>query len=204
MTDRDQFRAEIEAVPGGHHFRLSERGNAISVERYLQLLDDDDAFRHWYTSLLVDKGPDGFFWEHPPFTSDSTGDPVEFVVIQSLFLSSLKAERAPFEEHFRANPDQNVIAFENLGGDALLIVPAPVGPDEIYPHFASFLKDGPAEQIDSLWQETARQTRQIISDSPRWLSTAGLGVSWVHLRLDTRPKYYRYGPYKQEMRFDPN
>ena len=93
MTVREQFRAEIEAVPGGHRFRLSERGNAVSVERYLQLHDDDDAFRHWYTSLLVEKGPDGFFWEHPPFTIDSMNDHVEFVLIQSLFLSSLTSDQ---------------------------------------------------------------------------------------------------------------
>jgi len=35
-----------------------------------------------------------------------------------------------------------------------------------------------------------------ISDRPTWLSTAGLGVYWLHLRLDSRPKYYRYQPYK--------
>ena len=65
------------------------------------------------------------------------------------------------------------------------------------PHFATFLKNAPAEQIDALWRETARQARKMVGESPRWLSTAGLGVSWVHLRLDTRPKYYRFEPYKR-------
>lgn len=32
---------------------------------------------------------------------------------------------------------------------------------------------------------------------PLWVSTSGLGVSWLHVRLDSRPKYYTYAPYKQ-------
>ena len=29
-----------------------------------------------------------------------------------------------------------------------------------------------------------------------WISTAGLGVPWVHVRLDRRPKYYQYDRYR--------
>jgi len=28
------------------------------------------------------------------------------------------------------------------------------------------------------------------------LSTAGMGVYWLHVRLDTRPKYYQHTPYR--------
>jgi hypothetical protein len=35
-----------------------------------------------------------------------------------------------------------------------------------------------------------------LSASPVWLSTSGLGVYWLHVRLDTHPKYYQYQPYK--------
>jgi hypothetical protein len=37
--------------------------------------------------------------------------------------------------------------------------------------------------------------QQRVSASPLWLSTAGMGVSWLHLRLDSRPKYYRHRSY---------
>jgi hypothetical protein len=30
---------------------------------------------------------------------------------------------------------------------------------------------------------------------PIWLSTAGMGVAWLHIRLDERPKYYSHKPY---------
>jgi len=31
---------------------------------------------------------------------------------------------------------------------------------------------------------------------PPWVSTAGMGVPWLHARLDTRPKYFRHAPYR--------
>ena len=30
---------------------------------------------------------------------------------------------------------------------------------------------------------------------PTWLSTAGMGVSWLHVRLDSQPKYYGFAAY---------
>ena len=32
---------------------------------------------------------------------------------------------------------------------------------------------------------------------PIWLSTAGHGVAWLHVRLDSRPKYYLHAPYRE-------
>ena len=31
--------------------------------------------------------------------------------------------------------------------------------------------------------------------TPVWMSTSGAGVSWLHIRLDSRPKYYQYRPF---------
>jgi|TARA_B110000114_G_scaffold61516_1_gene65428 hypothetical protein len=33
--------------------------------------------------------------------------------------------------------------------------------------------------------------------NPVWVSTNGGGVSWLHIRLDAKPKYYQYEPYKK-------
>lgn len=37
--------------------------------------------------------------------------------------------------------------------------------------------------------------QQRVSASLLWLITAGMGVFWLHLRLDSRPKYYSHRPY---------
>lgn len=39
-----------------------------------------------------------------------------------------------------------------------------------------------------------------ISGNPVWLSISGLGVYWLRIRLDARPKYYQHLPYKNEER----
>jgi hypothetical protein len=35
-----------------------------------------------------------------------------------------------------------------------------------------------------------------MSAKPVWLSTAGAGVSWLHVRLDDQPKYYGFALYR--------
>lgn len=86
--------------------------------------------------------------------------------------------------------------FPNLPGETTLIVPAPVSPDHsCYTHLGNFLRAAPAGQVDRFWQVVGETMQQRVSASPLWLSTAGMGVSWLHLRLDSRPKYYRHRPY---------
>merc|ERR1711957_1156939 len=36
---------------------------------------------------------------------------------------------------------------------------------------------------------------QVGSKTPVWVSTAGSGVSWLSIRLDSRPKYYHHSAY---------
>jgi hypothetical protein len=45
-------------------------------------------------------------------------------------------------------------------------------------------------------QEEEKEEERFVSDERRWLSTSGLGVSWLHMRLDSTPKYYNWQPYK--------
>ncbi len=35
-----------------------------------------------------------------------------------------------------------------------------------------------------------------VGAAPRWLNTSGLGVPWLHVRIDSRPKYITYRPYR--------
>jgi hypothetical protein len=49
----------------------------------------------------------------------------------------------------------------------------------------------------ALWRTVGKTLQERIAEQPVWLSTAGGGVSWLHVRLDSRPKYYGYHPYKE-------
>ena len=47
------------------------------------------------------------------------------------------------------------------------------------------------DQADILFQKFGEEAFEIMKKQPRtFLSTAGMGISWLHLRLDNRPKYY--------------
>ena len=168
----------------------------LSFGDVIGLLESDAAFRSFFTRSIQQAGYDSYFWEVPAVTSSTVDQPFEFVVVEGASLEFLRPDPKPFAEHFAAHPKESVIAFPNLGGDALLVVPAPVAPDAgCYTHLGRFLREAPALQIDAFWQTVGRSMKRRMSDSPLWLSTAGMGVSWLHLRLDSRPKYYRYKAY---------
>ena len=117
-----------------------------------------------------------------------------------------------FQEHFDSC-DKDVATFSNLGGDAHLVVPCP--PTEshsasndkqnyqnIYGHLAAFMKfNQNLDQIHNFWIQVAKTFEEQIQkrreDSPIWLSTCGTGVYWLHVRLDSRPKYYSFQEYRK-------
>ncbi len=94
-----------------------------------------------------------------------------------------------------------MVSFNNLGKDAFLIVPCQLdeGSPNPYTHLANFIRLGKEQQIRTFLKEVSVQMeRLLIERSGRkvWMSTCGLGVFWLHMRLDSSPKYYSYSPYK--------
>lgn len=192
------WEASLEPIASGVQVHLHEDGVALTFRRFFELLEQDAEFVRWYSTELSSSPYEAFFWELPPLTTETFDRVAECVLIGSTALASLPADMTPFSAQFDRQPDASVITFRNLGGDALLVVPAPLAEAEAYPHLAAFLRRAPRDQVGALWQTTAACMLENLSASPTWLSTAGLGVCWLHLRLDTRPKYYRYMPYKSD------
>ena len=102
-------------------------------------------------------------------------------------------DRAAFSDYFS---NHSVVTFDNLGRNAVLVVPCPVGDLAAYGHLVSFTRGAPEAQQHELWQAVGSAMQSRLGNNPVWLSTAGMGVSWLHVRLDDRPKYYGYQPYK--------
>ena len=85
--------------------------------------------------------------------------------------------------------------FKNLGGDAHLVVPCPIQ-GKAYPHLAAFVRQAPETQIHSFWAMLGKTYSSTLGEEPKWLNTAGLGVYWLHVRIDSHPKYYKTLQYK--------
>ena len=174
---------------------LCRDSQPITFAEVYRLLADDPSFRTWFIDLIKQTQFQGFFFETPRLTLDTLHNNFECVLVDGPILCSLQENSRPFFEHFSRSNDE-VISFKNLGGDAELIVPAPVARTNCYAHLATFMRNGPSDQIDEFWKLVGQRMQQAVSSKPVWLSTAGLGVSWLHLRIDSRPKYYRHVPYK--------
>jgi len=167
----------------------------LSYSDVIALLADDAGFRSLLSQTLASSSFSAFFWEAHPVTSQSLSRPFECVLVEGAALAQLRPDPSPFASRFRDHPDQPAIGFSNLGGDAFLVVPTPSAAMTCYTHLACFIRSAPAAQVDAFWRLVGTSMRQRVSSSPLWLSTAGMGVSWLHLRLDSRPKYYRHAPY---------
>ena len=175
---------------------LSSNSGALSFRETIGLWRTSAKFREYFTGLISESPFDAFFWETPPVTERTLDRPFEFVLVQAASLSRLKPDPSPFMGQFSSQPAEEILTFPNLGGDAILVVPTPMAEPSCYTHLARFLRDAPRSQVDTFWRSSGLAMEKRISGLPTWLSTAGLGVSWLHLRLDSRPKYYRYEPYK--------
>jgi len=170
----------------------------LSWKEVIGLWQRDPLFADYFTQILLSKQLPAIYWESIPFKQATLNLTYECVVIESHSLSRLsEGNSKSFSGHLKKSPDSVIIAFENLGGDAMLVVPN--GKAENCPHLAAFLKNSPKDDIRELWKRVGEKIEERIVDKQvLWVSTAGDGVPWLHVRLDSRPKYYHHQPYKQK------
>lgn len=178
----------------GQRFAVALNGAPVSYSDLLRRWQDDTSFRSYFMGLLVDSPFSAFRWETPAITDATANRPFEFVLFDSPGLAS-RPDRQAFAEHYGAAND-GIVEFSNLRKDALLVVPSPIGPDTAYGHLAAFMRQAPEAQRHALWKRVGAAMERRLGSRPVWLSTAGAGVSWLHVRLDDRPKYYSHGPYR--------
>lgn len=187
------------AEPLGHYdgFKVTfqSHGTRLTRGECLELLCLDQEFRNSLTQVLKDIPFASFRWESPPVHSDALHKDFEFVVVDAPELE-VAADKQTFAEYFRSMGAGQVGEFTNLSGDAQLIVPSPIDPDSNYNHFGAFLHSAPYPQIHALWKRVGDAATRLTGSRPLWLNTAGAGVSWLHIRVDRRPKYYVYQPYR--------
>ncbi len=192
------YQAKAENVSAGiRRVRVYRRDQPLPYSAAIDLWSSDGDFLGWFNQLLADLPFPAYFWECPPITTACAGREFEFVVAESSNLERVEADPAAFADEFaRAPTDRMIVTLPNLGGDATLLIPRPMTEWSAYGHLAAFVRQAPQDQVQALWQAIGATLAGRLGERPVWLSTAGLGVSWLHVRLDSRPKYYRYAPFK--------
>jgi hypothetical protein len=180
-------------------FHLSDRGRVLRWSEVVAGLQHDRSLRNQLIGILSNAPYPAYFWETPPVTRATLQNEFEFVLVRSRQLENVSPDLQSFASHFAAaTQDESVIEFQNLGGDATLVVPCPQDASAAYAHLAAFSRRAPDFQQHQLWSAVGAALERRISDTPVWTSTSGLGVYWLHIRLDNFPKYYTHEPYRTQ------
>lgn len=176
-------------------FQIKQDGRFLTFKEVIELWKTSKGFRLFYTQILQEVPFAAFFWENKSVNTVSLEQNYEFVIVGTDAFNGKQPNSKPFQTYF--SDQDEVVAFPNLGRNAQLVVPCPRHSKEIYTHLGSFIRNAPYSQIDAFWESVGLNLLEQINEKPLWLSTSGLGVYWLHVRLDQRPKYYTHTPYKK-------
>jgi hypothetical protein len=196
------WRADVSSLPGaGVRIGISGGDRPASVESVLNALQTEPRVGSWFGASLAALPWRAFYWECPALTTAALRDPFECVALEAPSLIGLAADPDAFRAHLDATPPGSLVAvFPNLSGDAVLVVPTEADDGRGYPHLGAFLRAAPQAQIAAFFSALASQGARSCREGAAWVSTAGDGVAWLHGRVDRRPKYYHYAPYRAARR----
>lgn len=140
-----------------------------------------------------------FFECRPMRGADLATQAFEYAVVDAtdaeLAVFAKSADASAFADKFVfASPHAAALAFSSVGGDSLLVAPVPGKTAlEANANLGKFVRGAPIPTQIALWQTVAQNMMGALHSSPHaplYLSTSGLAVSWLHVRIDRAPKYY--------------
>ncbi len=189
-------------MPLAYQKTLTESALILRFERsaaeILTSLRDLPEARATLSILLAEAPWPAFYWECTPIWPGQT-QAWEMRLLPAPSLGLDPPDPSAFQTQFRGRAAPEVAVFESLGKDAMLIAPCPPQASfAAYGHLASFLRRAAPRQIDQLWATFAWTATRRLASRPGtfWTSTSGLGVPWLHLRIDEQPKYFHTAAYR--------
>lgn len=129
-----------------------------------------------------------FFYETSPITP-KMNTKYEHKFIESDRLEKLKPSHKKFQKHLINKRD--IAHFANLPKTAILIVPVP-RKHKNYATLKDFVDNASKSQQKKFWKCAAKSIKEMLKyHDVIWVSTHGLGVPYLHLRIEVEPKYYQ-------------
>ena len=111
----------------------------------------------------------------------------EFVIEKYL---TDKQDFTDFKQYIKKSKNKYVVTFVNLSGDTLLIVPIPKR-GKSFAHLKQFVDQASQTQQKEFWKMVAKICRKELKHKDHiWVSTHGLGVPYLHVRISSEPKHY--------------
>ncbi len=123
----------------------------------------------------------------------NSNSPYEERFIQTNSLDNAEYDKDTFSEYFTKENlkiNSHAVSFYNKSGDTLLICPTPYKNNK-YITIKEFIDLAPKEQQIEFWRFVAANIKEYIKNNGQaYVSTHGNGVSYFHLRICNKPKYY--------------
>ena len=107
---------------------------------------------------------------------------------------NITADPEPFLQYFQ-DSKKKWTKFLNIGRDTLLLVPCPPKAQPNYEYYKS-IGDYVENHSSKDFEEVLKNIGYIASrlKAPMYINTHGFGVHWLHIRIDTKPKYCTWFP----------
>jgi len=152
-------------------------------------------FIKFYKDEIIKLDYKAFYWEHPAINKEFLPKKYECILQRSKPLEYLPSNEIAFQDYLFYK--EQVADFMNIGKNARLVIPTKKSDKEIYNHMGKFITGATQEQIIAVFNRVGKIIINEIEEQELiWLNTAGLGVIWLHIRMDTTPKYYKTKRYK--------
>ena len=154
-------------------------------------------FQNDLKQCVIDSNFKSIFIEFPCLTN--LMEKFEFVIINAVQMENIIPNSSSFK--INHNNNNNIIITKSLSMDTTLIIPN-INSKNNYADIYNFLDPNNNNLVDidiisKFWENTASQIiLELNSKKKIWISTSGLAVHWLHLRISESPKYYNHEPYK--------
>lgn len=193
---------EFSVVFESDRFRFVDANRQLLTQfEVFSQLSTDETLARVLISTLADSGHQSYFWECSPIESLATAyfTPFEFALLPAPMLDEVQPDPKPFEGKFTSS--DRIAVFNNLRGDATLVSPNPkhLTLPTFGTHLATYIRNVPRSKSIEFFKRLGNAVMSKLMCSPDkaiWVSTSGLGVFWLHVRLDDEPKYYHVEGYK--------
>lgn len=195
--DFEKYRAIIHVSPNENINKIfiQKKLKNLSYREVLDLWTNDKIFKDFFIRLLkINKMP-SYFWETPPLTNTTIDRDFECIM-----KSKPKNENPPtpnkYADEYVKDKDQDGIVFcKGMEGEEELIIPIPIDSKSDYRSLKLFTENAPLKLQHALWEQVGKNAQQKLSNKPIWISVAGSGVNWLHIRFDRTPSYYQFSEY---------
>jgi len=196
-------------------FKISDDGRIVTNRQLPVLLQNDDEFVNVLSATIAGYDPTtlpGLFFESKPIYKQTLDEEYEFVLISTDKFLGKRQNNKTFKKYWDSYDYQGTSRkysriFPSLSKRSTMITPVPRKEDGEYLNYYSNLQDflihGLTYDIRAFWNTWGKGLEDWYikiqdGDVPKvCVNTAGLGVYFLHGRLDPKPKYYKFVEYRE-------